>query len=122
VREVRFTGVNTAAYSARPGTYAATRQDQVAEDVKDRRLRELNEVVNEVAMTVSRAMVGTVQEVFVEGPSARDPHVFQGRTKNNRIVIFPADPTLEGQLVPVRITEARPWTLRGEVLASVGTL
>lgn len=39
VREVRFTGVNTAAYSARPGTYAATRADQVPEEVKDRRLR-----------------------------------------------------------------------------------
>lgn len=119
VREVRFTGVNTAAYSARPGTYAATRADQVPEDVKDRRLKELNAVVNEVAMSVSRAMVSTVQEVLVEGPSERNPHVYQGRTKNNRLIFFDARPELEGQLVSVRVTEAKPWTLRGEMLAAV---
>lgn len=119
VREVRFTGVNTAAYSARPGTYAAKREDQVPEDVKDRRLVELNQVVNEVAMQVSRAMVGSVQEVLVEGPSSKDPAMFQGRTKNNRIVFFPGDASMEGQLFNVEITEARPWTLRGKVLAPV---
>jgi tRNA-2-methylthio-N6-dimethylallyladenosine synthase len=55
----------------------------------------------------------------VEGPSSKDPSVFQGRTKNNRIVFFPGDARLEGQLVRVKITDARPWTLRGEVLAAV---
>ena len=116
VREVRFAAVNTAAYSARPGTYAATRPDQVPEEVKDRRLRELNEVVNEVALTVSRAMVGTRQEVFVEGPSSRDPHVYTGRARNNRVVLFPGDPSLEGQLVAVEITDCRTWTVRGDVV------
>lgn len=121
VREVRFTGVNTAAYSARPGTYAAKREDQVPEDVKDRRLLELNQAVNEVAMQVSRAMVGSVQEVLVEGPSSKDPEIFQGRTKNNRVVFFPRGTSIEGQMADVRITDARPWTLRGEVLAAVTT-
>ena len=36
-------------------------------------------------------MVGSEQEILVEGPSSRDPHVFQGRTKNNRVVFFPGD-------------------------------
>lgn len=116
VREVRFAAVNTAAYSPRPGTYAATREDQVPEEVKDRRLRELNEVVNEVATTVSRGMVGSLQEVFVEGPSSRDPHVYTGRARNNRVVLFAGDPSLEGQLVNVRITDARTWTIRGDVV------
>jgi tRNA-2-methylthio-N6-dimethylallyladenosine synthase len=118
VREVQFTGVNTAAYSARPGTHAGTRADQVPEEDKDRRLRELNAVVNEVAMTVSRAMVGTVQEVLVEGPSDRNPEMYQGRTKNNRLVFFAASPELEGRMIDVRITEGRPFTLRGEVLST----
>ncbi|MDB5097015.1 MAG: miaB 1 [Cyanobacteria bacterium RYN_339] len=116
VREVRFTGVNTAAYSARPGTYAATRADQVDEAEKDRRLRVLNEAVNEVAMTVSRALIGTIQEVLVEGPSEKNPQVYTGRTKSNRIVFFDADPSLEGEVVSVRITDGRQWTLHGEVL------
>ena len=116
VRDVRFAAVNTAAYSPRPGTHAATREDQVPEEVKDRRLRELNEVVNEVATTVSRAMVGTLQEVFVEGPSSRDPHVYTGRARNNRVVFFPGDPSLVGQLVHVRITDARTWSIRGDVV------
>lgn len=119
VREVRFAAVNTAAYSARPGTYAATRADQVPEEVKDRRLRELNAVVNEVATTVSRAMVGSVQEVFVEGPSSKDPAVLTGRARNNRVVFFPGDASLAGELVAVRIDEARTWTLRGECLGVV---
>jgi tRNA-2-methylthio-N6-dimethylallyladenosine synthase len=119
VREVRFAAVNTAAYSARPGTYAATRADQVPEEVKDRRLRELNAVVNEVATTVSRAMVGTVQEVFVEGPSSKDPAVLTGRARNNRVVFFPGDASLAGELVAVRIDDARTWTLRGECLGVV---
>ncbi|MEB3221824.1 MAG: tRNA (N6-isopentenyl adenosine(37)-C2)-methylthiotransferase MiaB [Candidatus Sericytochromatia bacterium] len=119
VREVRFAAVNTAAYSPRPGTYAATRADQVSEEVKDRRLRELNAVVNEVATTVSRAMVGSVQEVYVEGPSSKDPAVLTGRARNNRVVFFPGDPSLAGELVAVRIHEARTWTLRGECLGVV---
>ncbi|MEB3329066.1 MAG: tRNA (N6-isopentenyl adenosine(37)-C2)-methylthiotransferase MiaB [Candidatus Sericytochromatia bacterium] len=119
VREVRFAAVNTAAYSARPGTHAATRADQVPDEVKDRRLRELNAVVNEVATTVSRAMVGSVQEVFVEGPSTRDPAVLTGRARNNRVVFFPGDASLAGELVAVRIDEARTWTLRGEGLGVV---
>lgn len=115
VREMRFAAVNTAAYSPRPGTYAATRQDQIPEDVKDRRLRELNAVVNEVAATVSRAMVGSLQEVFVEGPSSKDPNVLTGRSRNNRVVLFPGPAALTGQLTHVRIHEARPWTVRGEI-------
>lgn len=122
VRRIRFTGVNTAAYSPRPLTYAATRADQIPEDVKDRRLKELNAVVNEVAAQVSRAMVGTVQEVLVEGPSDRRPELLQGRAKNNRVIIFPGDPALAGRLIQVRITEARPWSLSGEVLAPVAAL
>lgn len=121
VREVRFAAVNTAAYSPRPGTHAATRADQVPEDVKDSRLRELNEVVNEVAMTVSRAMVGSIQEVFVEGPSTRDPATYTGRANNNRVVLFPGDPSLIGQLALVRIDEARTWTIRGEVVEVLTT-
>ncbi|MEB3195695.1 MAG: tRNA (N6-isopentenyl adenosine(37)-C2)-methylthiotransferase MiaB [Candidatus Sericytochromatia bacterium] len=116
VREMRFAAVNTAAYSPRPGTYAATRQDQVPEEVKDRRLRELNAVVNEVATTVSRAMVGSLQEVFVEGPSSKDPNIYTGRARNNRVVFFEASPQVVGELVQVRITEARTWTIRGELV------
>ena len=64
-------------------------------------------------------MVGSVQEVLVEGPSSKDPSVFQGRTKNNRIVFFPGEASMEGQMIQIRITDARPWTLRGEALAAV---
>ena len=61
-------------------------------------------------------MVGTVQRVLVEGPSKKDPNELSGRTDNNRVVNFPAPARLIGQFVDVRITQALPHSLRGEVL------
>jgi tRNA-2-methylthio-N6-dimethylallyladenosine synthase len=61
-------------------------------------------------------MVGTVQNVLVEGPSRKDPNELTGKTENMRSVNFPASSRLIGQFVDVLITEAFSNSLRGRVV------
>jgi tRNA-2-methylthio-N6-dimethylallyladenosine synthase len=61
-------------------------------------------------------MVGTVQRVLVEDISRRDAEVLAARTMNNRVVNVPGLPRLLRQMIDVRITEAYPHSLRGEIV------
>ena len=119
--QVDFDLNNTAAYSPRPWTPAAKREDQIEDVVKSERLQRLNEKVAEGSFRNTRRLVGTVQEVLVEGPSSRDAAVLTGRTRGNRECYFPGGPEWIGRIVQVRITDARPFTLRGELLVTAGT-
>ncbi|MEB3299060.1 MAG: tRNA (N6-isopentenyl adenosine(37)-C2)-methylthiotransferase MiaB [Candidatus Sericytochromatia bacterium] len=114
--QVDFDLNNTAAYSPRPWTPAAKREDQIDAALKAERLQRLNEKVTEASLRSTRRLVGTVQEILVEGPSSRDASVLVGRTRGNRECFFPGRTELVGRLVEVRITDARPFTLRGELL------
>ena len=119
VREVRFDGAFTFAYSPRLGTKAADLPDQVPEDVKLERLYRLIEVQNEISREKNEALRGTVHEVLVEGPSDRDPEVWCGRTSGNKLVLFPGSAEV-GSLIPIRITEPQTWTLHGEKVECAG--
>ncbi len=103
-------------YSARPGTPAADLPDDVPLAVKKQRLAILQARISEMAAAISGGMVGTVQRVLVERPSRKDVNEMSGRTENNRVVNFAGPPRLIGEFVDVRITEAMPNSLRGEVV------
>jgi tRNA-2-methylthio-N6-dimethylallyladenosine synthase len=105
-------------YSPRPGTPAASLSDDTPQSVKSERLHRLQARVDGQAAAISAAMVGTVQQVLVEGTSRKDPNELAGRTDNNRVVNFPAPPRLIGRMVEVRITRALPHSLRGEVVTA----
>jgi tRNA-2-methylthio-N6-dimethylallyladenosine synthase len=105
-------------YSARPGTPAAVLEDDTPMAVKKERLQRLQARINEQAMAISQAMVGTTQTVLVEKPSKKDPRQLSGRTENMRWVNFDGDPGLIGGFVDVLITEALPNSLRGRLLDS----
>ena len=113
-RDLAFDGAFTFLYSPRPGTPAADLRDDVPPEEKKDRLQRLQALVESQARTVSAAMVGSVQRVLVEGPSARSPEDLAGRTANNRIVNFPRPARPPRGFADVRITEARHHTLRGE--------
>ncbi len=109
--EVSFDHAFTFIYSPRRGTDAARMDEQIGEDVKRERLERLVEVVQRHAHARNQLLVGTVQEVLVEGPSRTDPAVVRGRTRTNKTVLLQgAEP---GELVPVRIEAATSQTLRG---------
>jgi len=115
--EVDFDGSFSFVYSPRPGTPAASLADDTAQEVKLERLHRLQRQLDAQAQRISRAMVGTKQQVLVEGRAKKDAGELSGRTQNNRVVNFPAPPRLVGHLVDVTITAALAHTLRGEVMA-----
>jgi tRNA-2-methylthio-N6-dimethylallyladenosine synthase len=118
IDDVGFDNSFSFIFSPRPGTPAANLTDTTPHDVKLRRLQHLQGVINESITRISDSRLGTVQRILVEGPSKRDATEWMGRTECNRVVNFAGHSRLVGQLVDVKITETRTYSLRGEVLTS----
>lgn len=120
VDDVGFDASYSFIFSPRPGTPAANLVDDTPPEVKLARLQTLQARIEANAQAISQAMVGTRQQVLVEGPSRKNAAELQGRSANNRIVNFavPAHRAsdLVGALLDVRITAAMPHSLRGEWL------
>ena len=104
-------------YSRRPGTPAANLADDTPSEVKHARLERLQAAINANAKRINEAMVGSVQNVLVEGPSKKNANELTGRTENMRYVNFPGDARLIGQFVDVQITQAMSNSLRGRIAA-----
>jgi len=102
-------------YSRRPGTPAASLQDDTPDAVKHARLQRLQTTINANSKKISERMIGSVQRVLVEGPSRKNPQELAGRTENMRYVNFPGDARLIGQFIEVQITQAMSNSLRGRV-------
>jgi tRNA-2-methylthio-N6-dimethylallyladenosine synthase len=107
-------------YSRRPGTPAASLPDDVPEDVKSARLARLQQLLDSQGRAISRAMVGSRQQVLVERPSRRDARQLAGRTENNRWVNFEGGAELINRFVDVEITEAMNNSLRGRFIGLPG--
>ncbi len=119
VHDVGFDSSFCFIFSPRPGTPAANLPDDAPYSVKLARLLELQAAIDVSSRGFSDALVGTVQQVLVEGPARKpglDHPEFMGRTECNRIVNFPGSERLVGQLIPMTITQAYPHSLRGTVL------
>jgi len=101
-------------YSVRSGTAAAALPGQVPEAVKEERNQILLRLLEQNSRRRNQALVGTVQEVLVEGPDRKGLR-FLGRTRGNRTVHFAADERLIGALAPVRIERATTAALYGEL-------
>ena len=122
IEDVGFDHSFSFIYSARPGTPASDLQDTTPEAVKKQRLQILQTRITQMAMEISRRMVGNTETVLVTGVSKKDPGQLQGRTENNRVVNFSThDHSLIGQFVDVKIDEALPNSLRGS-LPSAATM
>ena len=106
-------------YSARPGTPAANLPDDTPMDVKKKRLSILQTRINQKAAEISEAMVGTIQNILVDGYSKKNADELCGRTENNRVVNFKGPEDLIGDFVEIEITEALPNSLRGVLPESV---
>jgi tRNA-2-methylthio-N6-dimethylallyladenosine synthase len=116
IEDVGFDHSFSFIYSQRPGTPASNLPDDVPTNIKKQRLTQLQARINEMTSAISQSMVGTVQRILVEHPSRKNPQQIAGRTENNRIVNFTADSSLIGNFIDVKITEALPNSLRGELL------
>ena len=106
-------------YSPRPGTRSAAKPDDVPPEEKERRNQVLLADQERRGLERNLRLVGSVAEVMVEGPSKRNASRLSGRDSGNRIVVWetPAGepPPREGDFASIRITDAHPQTLIGEV-------
>ena len=101
-------------YSIRSGTPAAMLADQVPDEVKEERNQVLLGLLAANSDRRNATLLGTTQEVLVEGPDKKGRR-FMGRTRGNRIVHFDADERLVGELVPVKIERASTAVLYGQL-------
>jgi tRNA-2-methylthio-N6-dimethylallyladenosine synthase len=105
-------------YSERSGTKAAEMGDDVPAEVKDARNKVLLDILGRSSLERNQAMIGTVQDVLLEGPARKGEGMFMGRNPGNRKVLVPANPRLVGEIVPVRITDATVSVILGDLCLS----
>lgn len=117
VAEIGFVDAYSFKYSPRPGTTAASMSGAVPGDVAQARLEELQQLQRGLTLAAHRRRVGDRTEVLVTGQSRHGGSQFSGRDPYHRVVNFsaPAGPAEPGELIPVRIVEATPHSLIGEV-------
>ena len=116
MEEAAFDNAFIFKYSPRPGTRSAELADDVTTAEKERRDQVLLADQEVRGARRNAALVGTVREVLVEGPSKRNAARFSGRDGGNRIVVWDGSAPV-GALVRVRILEAHPQTLIGEIVS-----
>ena len=116
VQKVKFDSSYSFIYSDRPGTPASMLPNKIDADVKSKRLKKLQQILDKYSRDFSSQMLDKEEEVLVEGISKRNSSDLTGRTENNRLVNFPGKPELKGKIVKLLITELRQHTLRGKIL------
>ena len=118
IEEIGFDLVNTAAYSPRPNTPAATWKNQIPDSIKIERLRELNSLVEKTAKKRNSRYKNHLEEVLAEGINPKDKQQLMGRTRTNRLTFFPREGPQgqlykNGELVKLKINEVRSFSLSG---------
>lgn len=104
-------------YSERPKTLAERRfKDDVSEEIKAQRLNEIIDKQLAHSLASNQRLLGTIQEVLIEGESKRSNSHLCGRTPSNVMVVFPKTDAKKGSYVQVKITECTSATLKGEIV------
>ncbi|MEW8987581.1 MAG: TRAM domain-containing protein, partial [Bacillus sp. (in: firmicutes)] len=119
VREVGYESAYTFIYSPREGTPAAKMQDNVPMEVKKERLQRLNALVNEQSAQSMKKYQDQIVEVLVEGESKNNPDVLAGYTSKLKLVNFVGPKSAIGKIVKVKITDAKTWSLNGEMVEEI---
>jgi tRNA-2-methylthio-N6-dimethylallyladenosine synthase len=123
VEEIGFDQSYSFIYSRRPGTPAASLEDDVKPEVKKHRLQRFQKLINSMSEKYSNAMLGTEQVVLVEGLSKKSDQEVSGRTENNRVVNFsvPEDvlKNVIGNFVRLKVTDIYSNSLRGAYLETL---
>ncbi|MBF1130528.1 MAG: tRNA (N6-isopentenyl adenosine(37)-C2)-methylthiotransferase MiaB [[Eubacterium] sulci] len=116
VKEVEYDSAFTFIYSIRKGTPAEKFEDQIEESEKHRRFDLLVNAVNEISEKKNKAYQDRVEKVLVDGVSKNDKSTLTGRTDGFKLVNFAGKKELIGSLVDVKITDAKTFSLFGEVI------
>ena len=111
----KYDNAFTFIYSPRENTAAAKLKDQVEESVKEERLQRLNSVVNKYFLENNKKLVGKEFPVLVEGISSKKNELF-GYTDTFKLINFEGDSSLIGEIVNVKVVDAKTWSLDGEIV------
>ncbi len=121
INDIKFDHVNTAAYSPRPNTPAAKWPNQLSEEIKVERLKEINLLVERTAKEKNLRYKGSLQEILIESINPKDSSQLMGRTRTNRLTFFPRSSNngkshQPGEIVKTKINDIRPFSLTGTLV------
>ena len=121
ISEIGFDQVNTAAYSPRPNTPAAIWNNQITEEVKKARLKEINELVETTARIRNKRYLNNNESVLIEGLNPKNTSQIMGRTRTNRLTFVEIPRNIDfnyslGDEINVKINETRSFSLTGELI------
>jgi tRNA-2-methylthio-N6-dimethylallyladenosine synthase len=118
IKEIDYDQSYSFIYSKRPGTPAASLQDNISMEVKKERLSFLQETINTLSKNKSKNILGKQVEVLVEGTSSKYRNMVLGRTKNNKVINIPGSKDMIGKILKIEITELDNKSLKGELLVN----
>lgn len=113
VEYVKYDSAFTFIYSPREGTPAAGFSDQIPYDIKHERFERLNEVVNKYSLEKNERLSDKTVKVLIDGSSRKDDESYSGRTDGFKLVNVSSGRDITGQLVDVRITECKTFSIDG---------
>ena len=116
LKKVRYDSIFSFIYSKRPGTPAAKMDDVLSPEEKKKNFDEMLKVQDAISREKNVALENTVVEVLVEGKSKNNDDFLAGRTEGGKTVNFRGDISLVGKIIPIKITEAKTWSLTGEIV------
>ena len=115
VEECKFDNAFTFIYSPRENTPASKLEDNVPLEEKEKRLYRLNEIVNKYFLENNKKLVGKTVPVLVEGKNTNGKDGLYGYTDTNKLINFNGDESLTGKIILVKVTDAKTWSLDGEI-------
>lgn len=114
VNHCKYDNAFTFIYSEREGTPACKLKDNVKQEVREERLQRLNEIVNKYFLENNKKLEGKILPVLVEGISSKK-NMYFGYSDTNKLVNFTSDVEVKpGDIVDVKITNSKTWSLDGE--------
>ncbi len=115
VEYCKYDSAYTFIYSPRENTPASKLEDNVSLEEKEQRLYRLNDLVNKYSKEANLKMLGKIENVLVDGLSDKEGKLC-GYTETNKLVNFKGDTSLIGKIIPVKITDAKSFSLDGEIV------
>ena len=116
MEKINFDSAFTFKYSPRNGTKASGYEDQINEDIKQKRLEQIISLQKSHTILRNQSYLGKIENVLIEKQSKRNIGKWAGRTDSNKWVIFDKDHASIKDIVPVLIMEARGITLHGKII------
>ena len=116
LKKVRYDTIFSFIYSRRNGTPAAKMEDVLTDEEKKLNFNRMLEVQDKISIEKNKALENRIMKVLIEGKSKHDPNVLSGKTEGGKTVNIKAPKELIGKIADVRITEAKTWSLYGELI------